>query len=343
VTSGHPDKLCDYISDSVLDACLAQDPHSMVACETAAKNNIVMVFGEITTKADLNIEQITRQAIKEVGYESFDVGIDYKTATIIVAIDKQSSEIAEGVHLNRQEEELGAGDQGLMIGYATDETDNYMPLSHDFANALVRRLEECRREKIVPWMRPDAKVQVTIEYEHKGHLIIPKRVHTVLISCQHDPDTPHARIEEDLINEVIKKAIPEKWLVDPRYVLNPSGKFVTGGPHGDAGLTGRKIIVDTYGGWGGHGGGAFSGKDCTKVDRSAAYAARWISKNLVANGFCKRAMVQVAYSIGIALPLSIHVDSYGTVIEGTSPFIQDSLTRTSRASSFATSTSDRES
>jgi len=214
-----------------------------------------------------------------------------------------------------------------MIGYATDETKNYMPLTHDFACALVRRLEQCRKEKIVPWMRPDAKVQVTVEYEHSGKFIIPRRVHTVLISCQHNPEATHEQIEKDLIENVIKVAIPQEWLVNTRYVLNPSGKFIIGGPQGDAGLTGRKIIVDTYGGWGGHGGGAFSGKDCTKVDRSAAYAARWIAKNLVANGFCKRAVVQIAYSIGIALPLSIHVDSYNTVVEGINLTIQDILMR----------------
>lgn len=200
-----------------------------------------------------------------------------------------------------------------------------MPLSHDLSLRLVRRLEECRRDKIVPWMRPDAKVQVTVEYKHNEVDIQPERVHTVLISCQHNPDVTNEKIREDLLNEVIKVAIPEKWLINTRYVLNPSGAFVIGGPAGDAGLTGRKIIVDTYGGWGGHGGGAFSGKDATKVDRSAAYAARWIAKNLVANGFCKRCMVQVAYSIGIAQPLSIHVDSYGTVAKGTFLFIQDIL------------------
>ena len=313
VTSGHPDKLCDYISDSVLDACLAKDPNAKVACESAVKNSICMVFGEITVNGEVNFEQIARQAIKEIGYDSNDVGMDYKTATIIVAIDKQSPDIAQGVHLNKAEEEIGAGDQGLMIGYASDETESFMPLSHDLCGRLVRRLEQCRREKIVGWMRPDAKVQVTVEYRKDGHIITPVRVHTILISAQHNPDVTNDQIREDLKNFVIKQAVPEKWLINTRYVLNPSNLFIIGGPNGDAGLTGRKIIADTYGGWGGHGGGAFSGKDPTKVDRSAAYAARWIAKNLVANGFCKRAMVQVAYSIGIARPLSVFVDSYNTV------------------------------
>lgn len=286
VTSGHPDKLCDYISDAVLDACLTQDPNSRVACETAVKNSLCMVFGEISTEAEINIELVARQAIKEVGYTSTEVGMDCKTATIIVAIDRQSPEIAHSVHLDKKEENIGAGDQGFMIGYATNETDNYMPLSHDLSSGLVRRLEQCRKEKIVPWMRPDAKVQVTVEYKHTHNNIVPVRVHTVLISCQHNPDVTNEQIRQDLIEKVIKVAIPEKWLINTRYVTNPSGAFIIGGPTGDAGLTGRKIIVDTYGGWGGHGGGAFSGKDATKVDRSAAYAARWISKNLVANGFC---------------------------------------------------------
>lgn len=217
-----------------------------------------------------------------------------------------------------------------MIGYASNETENLMPLSHDLSCALVRRLEKCRREKIVEWMRPDAKVQVTVEYRHAQNNIVPERVHTILISCQHNPGVSNDTIRQDLIEKVIKVAIPEKWLVNTRYVTNPSGAFVIGGPQGDAGLTGRKIIVDTYGGWGGHGGGAFSGKDPTKVDRSAAYAARWIAKNLVANGFCQRCMVQVAYSIGIAIPLSIHVDSYDTVAEGNSFFIQGLLMKISK-------------
>lgn len=328
VTSGHPDKLCDYISDSVLDACLAKDPNAKVACESAVKNSICMVFGEITVNGEVNFEQIARQAIKEIGYDSNEVGMDYKTATIIVAIDKQSPDIAQGVHLNKAEEDIGAGDQGLMIGYASDETESLMPLTHDLCGRLVRRLEQCRKEKIVPWMRPDAKVQVTVEYKKEGHIITPVRVHTILISAQHNPDVSNDKIKEDLIHFVIGHAVPQKWLINTRYVLNPSNLFVIGGPAGDAGLTGRKIIADTYGGWGGHGGGAFSGKDPTKVDRSAAYAARWIAKNLVANGFCKRAMVQVAYSIGIARPLSVFVDSYNTVAEGNCLLTQVTLTLT---------------
>ena len=211
---------------------------------------------------------------------------------------------------------MGAGDQGLMIGYATDETETYMPMSHDFCRRLIQRLEECRAKKLLDWIRPDAKVQVTMEYLNDKENVVPVRVHTILISCQHNPDVSNEKIREDLEKVVIREALPAKMLKDTRFVLNPSGKFVTGGPHGDAGTTGRKIIVDTYGGWGGHGGGAFSGKDASKVDRSATYAARWIAKNLVANGFCKRVMVQVAYSIGIARPLSLHVQSYGTVKEG---------------------------
>lgn len=243
--------------------------------------------------------------------------MDHKTATIIVAMDRQSPEIAQSVHQNKKEEDIGAGDQGLMIGYATDETEEYMPLSHSLCGKLVRRIEQCRKEKIVGWMRPDAKVQVTVEYKQDGSNVVPLRVATILISCQHNPDVEQKQIHADLAKHVIEHAIPKELLQDTKYVLNPSGKFIIGGPTGDAGLTGRKIIADTYGGWGGHGGGAFSGKDATKVDRSAAYAARWIAKNLVANKFCKRVMVQVAYAIGIAKPLSIHVDSYGTVVEGT--------------------------
>lgn len=261
---------------------------------------------------------MARHAIKEIGYEDVDVGMDHKTATVIVAIDRQSHEIAQSVHIDKHEEDIGAGDQGLMIGYATDETEEYMPLSHSLCGRLIRRLEECRKNKIVEWMRPDAKVQVTVEYEKDGGNVRPVRVDTILISCQHNRGVEKTQIEEDLVKHVIEHEIDKSLLKNTKYVLNPSGAFVIGGPTGDAGLTGRKIIADTYGGWGGHGGGAFSGKDPSKVDRSAAYAARWIAKNLVANQFCKRVMVQVAYAIGIAKPLSIHVDSYGTVAEGTS-------------------------
>ena len=318
VAGGHPDKLCDYISDSILDACLTIDPEAKVACETACKNSLVMVFGEISCKGELNFEQLARKAMSEIGYNDLALGVDSKTATIIVSIDKQSPEIAGSVHVNKDELDLGAGDQGLMIGYACDETPELMPLSHSLCGKLVRRIEECRKEKILDWMRPDAKVQVTVEYKKDGGKLTPLRVDTILISCQHNPEITNEQIRADLTKDVIEHLIPKHLLVNTKYVLNPSGSFVMGGPVGDAGLTGRKIICDTYGGWGGHGGGAFSGKDPSKVDRSAAYAARWIAKNLVGNGFCSRCMVQVAYAIGVAKPMSIHVDSYDTVAEGTS-------------------------
>jgi len=258
--------------------------------------------------------------------------MDYRTATVIVAVDKQSTEIANSVFVHKAPEDIGAGDQGLMIGYATDEdlseADHYMPMSHAYCNKLVHRLEECRYKKILDWLRPDGKVQVTVEYKkHEGH-IKPVRIHTVLISAQHHPSATLETIRSDLAKHVIEHAIPAKWLINTKYVLNPSESFVIGGPTGDAGLTGRKIIADTYGGWGGHGGGAFSGKDPSKVDRSAAYAARWIAKNLVANKFCNRVMVQVAYGIGISKPLSVYVDSYGTVAKGfTDHDLQDILKR----------------
>lgn len=260
---------------------------------------------------------MVRDAIKYVGYDDIAKGCDYKNETVMVALDSQSPEIAASVHVNKNVEDIGAGDQGLMIGYASDETKELMPLSHQLANQLAFRLYECRINKIVPWMRPDAKVQVTVEYKIQEPNLIPVRVHTILISAQHNPNVSNEQIASDLKEHVIKPVVPPH-LFDDKIVLhlNPSGSFVTGGPHGDAGLTGRKIIVDTYGGWGGHGGGAFSGKDPTKVDRSAAYAARWVAKSLVANGLAKRAMVQIAYGIGIARPLSIYVHSYGTVSKG---------------------------
>eukprot|EP00330_Aristerostoma_sp_ATCC50986_P007262 CAMPEP_0114586010 /NCGR_PEP_ID=MMETSP0125-20121206/9368_1 /TAXON_ID=485358 ORGANISM="Aristerostoma sp., Strain ATCC 50986" /NCGR_SAMPLE_ID=MMETSP0125 /ASSEMBLY_ACC=CAM_ASM_000245 /LENGTH=396 /DNA_ID=CAMNT_0001781289 /DNA_START=61 /DNA_END=1251 /DNA_ORIENTATION=+ len=317
VTNGHPDKICDYISDSVLDACLTQDPDSKVACESACKNNMFMVFGEITTNAQVNYEQIVRSSLKEIGYDNIEKGADFKNATILVNVDTQAQEIADAVHTNKKEEDIGAGDQGLMIGYACDETPQLMPLSHELALRLCQKLYELRNNGTLSWLRPDAKTQVTVEYKTDGKLITPVRVHTVLISAQHSPSVTQEEIASQLKEHVIKQVIPSKFLDEKTlYYINPSGSFTVGGPTGDAGLTGRKIIVDTYGGWGGHGGGAFSGKDPTKVDRSAAYAARWVAKSLVNAKLCKRCMVQIAYGIGLAEPISIHVDSYGTASEG---------------------------
>jgi len=255
VTNGHPDKLCDFVSDSILDACLAQDPDSKVACETAAKSNVVMVFGEITSKAELNYEQIVREAIKNIGYDSVEKGIDYKSCTVIAAIEQQSPEIAEAVHGHKKEEDFGAGDQGLMIGYACNETPEYMPLSHQLSLALCEKLYQLRMKDVLSWLRPDAKTQVTVEYKYEGKDLIPLRVHTVLMSCQHSPNITQEEIITQLKEYAIKPTIPPKYL-DERtiYYINPSGSFIVGGPAGDAGLTGRKIIVDTYGGWGGHGG-----------------------------------------------------------------------------------------
>ena len=318
VTEGHPDKLCDLISDSILDACLAQDPESKVAMETVAKSNMILLAGELTTHATINIDQIVRDRIKEIGYDDEKKGLNYKTCDIIQKITLQSRDISQAVHENKKEEDIGAGDQGLMFGYATNETKELFPFSHLMALKLSLKLTEVRKNGTVKHLRPDGKTQVTVEYkEEKNGKMVPLRVQTILISTQHDPELDNETIQKEIKKHVIQAVIPPEMLDDKtQYYINPSGKFIIGGPEADAGLTGRKIIVDTYGGWGAHGGGAFSGKDPSKVDRSGAYAARWIAKSLVAAGLCDRALVQVAYSIGIAKPLSIFVNSYGTVKEG---------------------------
>eukprot|EP01018_Ginkgo_biloba_P001093 Gb_39676 [translate_table: standard] len=313
VNEGHPDKLCDQISDAILDACLEEDPDSKVACETCTKTNMVMIFGEITTKAILDYEKIVRNTCREIGFVSDDVGLDADNCKVLVHIEQQCLEIAQAVHLSKRPEEIGAGDQGHMFGYATDETPEFMPLTHVLATKLGAKLTEVRKNGTCPWLRPDGKTQVTVEYRNEGGAMVPERVHTVLISTQHDETVTNDQIAADLQEHVIKPVIPEKYLDENTiFHMNPSGRFVIGGPHGDAGLTGRKIIIDTYGGWGAHGGGAFSGKDPTKVDRSGAYIARQAAKSIVAAGLARRCLVQVSYAIGIPEPLSVFVDTYGT-------------------------------
>ena len=316
VNEGHPDKICDQISDSILDECLKQDPDSKVACETSTGTNFVIVFGEITTKASVDYEQIVRNTLQYIGFDSEEKGINCDTCEVIIKLHSQSPDIAQGVHVGKKEEDIGAGDQGIMFGYASNETEVLMPLSHDLTTKLGKRLTEVRKQGICPWVRPDGKTQVTIEYEKGSNLngyIKPKRVHTILISTQHDDGISNEDIKSDLMKYVIKDVIPDKYLDENTiFHLNPSGRFVIGGPDGDGGLTGRKIIIDTYGGWGAHGGGAFSGKDPTKVDRSAAYMCRWVAKSLVSANLAERVLIQVSYAIGVAEPLSININTYGT-------------------------------
>ena len=315
VTEGHPDKLCDYISDSILDSFLEKDENSRVACETVAGKGEIFITGEITSKAEVDIEKVVRQAIKEVGYDNSEIDIDYRTCKIIISLSKQSPDIALGVDKSLETkkgegiESEGAGDQGLMFGFACDETKELMPLPISLAHRLAKRLSEVRKQKIISYLRPDGKVQVTIEYNDGK----PVRVDTIVISTQHDSDVDLDVLKKDIKDKVIKEIVPKELLDEKtKYYINPTGRFVIGVPLGDSGLTGRKIIVDTYGGYARHGGGAFSGKDATKVDRSAAYMARFLAKNIVANGYAKKCEIQFAYSIGVAKPVSIYIDTFGT-------------------------------
>ena len=319
VTEGHPDKMCDQISDAVLDACLEQDPRSRVACETATKTDFVMLLGEITTKALINYDELVRKVITEIGFDDSVKGFDGNTCGVQVAITKQSLDIAQGVNhalearsgevTDEEVESIGAGDQGMMFGYACTETETLMPMPIYLAHRLAQRLAEVRKTGLLPWVRPDGKTQVTVEYSHGR----PKRVHTVLVSTQHAPEVEQEEIRQAIIKNAIMPVLPTE-MVDSKLkiFINPTGRFVVGGPLGDTGLTGRKVIVDTYGGMGRHGGGCFSGKDATKVDRSGAYASRWVAKHIVAAGLADRCELQVAYAIGVAHPLSVNIETFGT-------------------------------
>ena len=320
VTEGHPDKICDQISDAVLDALLAQDPMSRVACETAVTTGLVLVMGEITTKAQIDIQKIVRETVREIGYDRAKYGFDCDTCGVIVALDKQSTDIAMGVdkaleakenHMSDEEiEAIGAGDQGMMFGYATNETPELMPYPISLAHKLARKLTEVRKNGTLPYLRPDGKTQVSVEYDENGK---PCRLEAVVLSTQHDENVSQEQIHADIKKYVFDPVLPQDMIDDEtKFFINPTGRFVIGGPNGDSGVTGRKIIVDTYGGYARHGGGAFSGKDCTKVDRSAAYAARYVAKNIVAAGLAEKCEIQLSYAIGVARPTSIMVDTFGT-------------------------------